>query len=277
MKNTKIFLFEGKKVRTAWYNNEWWFVIVDAVAILTDSANPAGYIKDMRRRDAQLSKGWGQIATPLAVDTAGGKQQINCANTEGILRIIQSIPSSKAEPFKIWLAKVGYDRIKEIENPELAANRAREIYRAKGYPQSWIEKRMRGIEVRETLTSEWKNRGAKEGIEYAILTNEILSGTFDMSAEDYKKFKGLKRQNLRDHMDDLELILTMLGEATTTRIHRDRDSKGFEKLKDDAKEGGAVAGSTRKDIEKRTGKKVISKKNFLSLRDKKKRSLEIKN
>lgn len=265
MKNTRIFLFENKKVRTAWHSNEWWFAIVDAVAILTDSANPAGYIKDMRRRDVQLSKGWGQIATPLAVDTAGGKQQVNCANTEGILRIIQSIPSPKAEPFKIWLAKVGYDRIKEIEDPELAANRAREIYRAKGYPQSWIEKRMRGIEVRESLTSEWKNRGAKEGIEYAILTNEILSGTFDMSAESYKNFKGLKKENLRDHMDDLELILTMLGEATTTRIHKDRDSKGFEKLKGDAKEGGAVAGSARKDIEKRTGKKISTKKNFIKL------------
>ncbi|MFZ2226554.1 MAG: Bro-N domain-containing protein [Candidatus Moraniibacteriota bacterium] len=265
MKNTRIILFEGKKVRTAWHNNEWWFAIVDAIAILTDSVNPAGYIKDMRRRDLQLSKGWGQIATPLAVDTIGGKQQVNCANTEGILRIIQSIPSPKAEPFKIWLAKVGYDRIKEIENPELAANRAREIYRAKGYPEGWIEKRMRGIEVRESLTSEWKNRGAKDGIEYAILTNEILGGTFDMSAEEYKKFKGLKRENLRDHMDDLELILTMLGEATTTRIHKDRDSKGFQKLKGDAKEGGAVAGSTRKDIEKRTGNKISTKKNFLNI------------
>ncbi|HBR72118.1 MAG TPA: phage antirepressor protein, partial [Candidatus Moranbacteria bacterium] len=204
-----------------------------------------------------------QIATPLLVETAGGKQKMNCANTEGALRLIQSIPSSKAEPFKRWLAKVGYDRIKEIENPELAASRAREIYRSKGYPESWIEKRMRGIEVRESLTNEWKNRGAKEGIEYAILTNEILNGAFEMTAEEYKKFKSLKRENLRDHMDDLELILTMLGEATTTKIHKDRNSKGFPKLQKDAMEGGAVAGSARKDIEKRTGKKISTKKNFL--------------
>ena len=269
--NTKIALFEGRKVRRVWHKDEWWFVIVDIIAILTDSVDPAGYIKDMRRRDEELSKGWGQIATPLAVETAGGKQKINCANTEGALRIIQSIPSPKAEPFKRWLAKVGHERIKEIENPELAADRARKIYRAKGYPESWIEKRMRGIEVRETLTNEWKNRGAREGIEYAILTNEILQGTFEMSAEDYKKFKGLKRENLRDHMDDLELILTMLGEATTTRIHKDRDSKGFERLKSDAKEGGEVAGRTRKDIEGRTGKRIARKKNFLVLKNKKRK------
>jgi len=195
MKNTKIVLFEDKKVRRVWHGKEWWFSIVDIVAILTDSVNPAGYIKDMRRRDNKLSEGWGQIATPLMIDTAGGKQKVNCSNIKGILRIIQSIPSPKAEPFKIWLAKVGYERIKEIENPELAAKRAREIYRSKGYSKDWIEKRMRGIEVRATLTNEWKDRGAKEGVEYAILTNEILRGTFDMSVEDYKNFKGLSKEN----------------------------------------------------------------------------------
>jgi hypothetical protein len=217
----------------------------------------------MKLRDLELNKGWVQIVHTLEVETPGGKQKMNCANTEGVFRIIQSIPSPKAEPFKLWLAKVGYERIKEIENPELATNRAREIYKAKGYSKSWIEKRMRGIEVRETLTGEWKNRGAKEGLEYAILTNEILHGTFGMTAEEYKKFKKLNRENLRDHMDDIELILTMLGEATTTRISKDRDSKGFQKLQIDAKEGGAVAGATRKDIEQRTGKKVITKKNYL--------------
>jgi hypothetical protein len=198
----------------------------------------------------------------------GKKRKVLAGNQEHLFRIIQSVPSKKAEPIKIWLAKVGHERIQEIENPELAANRARGIYRAKGYPESWIEKRMRGIEVRESLTSEWKNRGAKEGIEYAILTNEILHGTFDMSAEDYKKFKGLKRENLRDHMDDLELILTMLGEATTTRIHKERNSKGFDPLRTDAKDGGKIAGETRKAIENKIGKQVTTKKNLLSLKRK---------
>jgi hypothetical protein len=201
----------------------------------------------------------------LEIETTGGKQKMYCWNTEGILRLIQSIPSPKAEPFKLWLARVGYERIQEIDNPELAANRAREIYRAKGYPEAWIEKRMRGIEVRETLTNEWRNRGAREGIEYAILTNEILSGTFDMSAEDYKRFKGLKRENLRDHMDDLELILTMLGEATTTRIHKERESAGFDPLRKDAKDGGKIAGETRKSIEKEIKKPVATRKNFFLL------------
>ncbi|MDO9231078.1 MAG: Bro-N domain-containing protein [bacterium] len=272
MKNTKIVLFEGKKVRKVLHNNEWWFSVIDAVEILIGNDRPRKYWSDLKKK--LLNEGYFEVSEKigqLKLEAPDGKmRETDCANTETMLRIIQSIPSPKVEPLKQWLAKIGYDRIQEIENPELAANRAREIYRAKGYPQGWIEKRMRGIEVRETLTSEWKNRGAKEGIEYAILTNEILSGTFDMSAEGYKKFKGLKRQNLRDHMDDLELILTMLGEATTTRIHKDRNSKGFEKLKDDAKEGGAVAGNTRKDIEKRTGKKIISKKNFLSLKKNKK-------
>ncbi len=271
---TKIALFEGKQVRKTLHNNEWWFAIVDIVSILTDSQQPEGYIKDMRRRDSELSKGWGQIATPLSIQTKGGLQKINCANTEGIFRIIQSIPSPKAEPFKRWLAKVGYERVQEIENPELAANRAREIYRAKGYPEDWIEKRMRGIEVRETLTNEWQKRGAKQGIEYAILTNDILSGAFEMTAEEYKKFKGLKRENLRDHMDDLELILTMLGEATTTRLSRDRDSRGFPKLKKDATDGGAIAGRTRKDIETKSRKRVSTRKNYLGLQEQKTKKLK---
>ena len=266
---TKIVLFQGKGIRKTTHNNEWWFAIVDVVAVLTDSVQPDGYVKDMRRRDPELSKGWGQIATLLPVPTAGGMQKTNCANTEGILRIVQSIPSPKAEPFKKWLARVGYERVQEIEDPELAAQRARSIYRDKGYPENWIEKRMRGIEVRETLTNEWKNRGAKENVEFAILTNEIMNGAFDMTTGEYKKFKGLKKENLRDHMDDIELILTMLGEATTTRLHQDRNSKGFPLLKKDAKDGGDVAGRTRKDIEQKSGKAVISRNNFKSLKERK--------
>jgi DNA-damage-inducible protein D len=267
---TKIAIFKGKKVRRTIHNNEWWFVIEDIVLALIDSSDQKQYIQRMKQRDPELAKGWVQIVHILPIETQGGKQPMNCANTEGIFRIIQSIPSPKAEPFKRWLAKVGYERVKEIEDPELAAQRARAIYRAKGYPESWIEKRMRGIEVRETLTNEWKNRGAKENIEFAILTNEILEGAFDMTAEQYKKFKVLKRENLRDHMDDIELILTMLGEATTTRLHRDRNSKGFDLLKKDAKDGGNVAGRTRKDIEQKSGKPVATRKNFKLLSRRKK-------
>jgi hypothetical protein len=260
---TKIAIFRGKKVRKTIHNNEWWFVIVDVVAILTDSIQPDGYLKDMRRRDSELNKGWGQIATPLYVNTAGGKQKLNCANAEGILRIIQSIPSPKAEPFKRWLAKVGYERIKEIEDPELATKRTRFLYKAKGYSDSWIEKRMRGIEVRETLTDEWKKRDIKEQREYEILTAEISKATFDMTPSEYKKFKGLKRENLRDHMDNLELIFNMLGEASTTEIAKTKDTQGFNENKNAAQKGGSVAGKARKDLEKKTGKKISTRKNYL--------------
>jgi len=269
METTKIALFQGKKIRKTVYKDEWWFVVVDVVAALTDSVQPDGYIKDMRRRDPELSKGWGQIATPLSFQTPGGVQKLNCANTEGIFRIIQSIPSPKAEPFKRWLARVGYERIQEIEDPELAVKRMRAIYKAKGYPDNWIEKRERGIAIREDLTDEWNKRGVKQQKEYAILTAEISKATFGMTPSEYKKYKGLERENLRDHMMDLELILTMLGEATTTKFTKDRDSLGFPKLKKDAKEGGEVAGRTRKDIEQRSGKKVISKNNFLTQEPKK--------
>ena len=260
---TKIALFKGKKIRKTIFNNEWWFVIVDIVAALTDSVQPDGYIKDMRRRDAELSKGWGQIATTLAIETSGGVQYLNCSNTEGIFRIIQSIPSPKAEPFKRWLARVGYERVQEIQDPELAMKRMKFIYQQKGYSKDWIEKRARGIAVRNELTDEWKKRKAKSMKEYAILTNEIMRGTFDLTVEEYKYYKGLDRENLRDHMDDMELILTMLGEATTTKLTKDRNSLGFDKLHKDAKDGGAVAGRTRKDIEKQSRKKVANKKNYL--------------
>ncbi|MFA4958145.1 MAG: Bro-N domain-containing protein [Candidatus Methanoperedens sp.] len=261
----RIALFQKREIRRTIHNNEWWFVVVDVVAALTDSVDPQGYIKDMRRRDQELSKGWGQIATPLSVQTSGGKQKLNCANTEGIFRIIQSIPSPRVEPLKRWLARVGKERIDEIENPELAMARMQDLYEKKGYPKEWIDKRLRGIAVRQDLTDEWKNRGAGNSLEFAILTNEIMQGTFDLKVEEYKQVKGLERENLRDHMTDIELILTMLAEATTTKLHRDRDSQGFDPLKKDAKDGGAVAGRTRKDIETQTGKPVISSDNFKEL------------
>jgi hypothetical protein len=224
---------------------------------------PKGYIKDMRRRDAELAKGWGQIATPLSLQTAGGVQKLNCANTEGIFRIIQSIPSPKAEPFKRWLAKVGYERIQEIEDPELGTVRTKEIYRAKGYTDQWIEKRMRGIAIREELTDEWKNRGVKQDREYAILTAEISKATFGVTPSEYKQLKGLDRENLRDHMSDLELIFSMLGEAATTEITRERDSRGFEQNKDSAQRGGKIAGDARKKLEIESGRKVVTSENYL--------------
>ncbi len=260
---TKIAIFQKKGIRKILYRNEWWFVITDVVLALTDSKQPKGYIKDMRRRDKALSLGWGQIATLLSVETAGGPQKLNCANTEGIFRIIQSIPSPKAELFKRWLAKVGYERVQEIEDPELAIKRTRTIYKTKGYSEAWIEKRMRGIEVRATLTNEWKNRGVKEGREYGILTAEISKATFGITPSEYQKLKGLKEENLRDHMNDLELIFTMLGEASSTEIAKNKDAQGFVENKTVAREGGAVAGKARKDLELKTGKKVSTDENYL--------------
>ncbi len=186
---TKIALFRGKEIRKTIYNNEWWFAVADIISALTDTPNVKDYIRKMRIRDEELGKGWGQIVTLLSMDTAGGKQELNCANTEGIFRIIQSIPSPKAEPFKLWLARVGYERVKEIENPELATKRTRMLYKAKGYSDGWIEKRMRGIEVRETLTDEWKKRGIKKDTEYSILTAEISKACFDMTPSEYKNLK----------------------------------------------------------------------------------------
>lgn len=195
-----LVVFQNKKIRRVWFNEEWWFVAVDIIEALTDSKDPPGYLKDMRRRDEGFAEGWRQIATPLYVETSGGRQQMNAVSVKGAFRLIQSIPSPKAEPFKQWLAKVGYERVQEIENPELAQQRMKEIYKAKGYSDDWIEKRVRGIAVRQELTDEWKQRGVKEGIEFAILTNEISKATFGKTVEEYKHFKGLKRENLRDHM-----------------------------------------------------------------------------
>ena len=262
-----IAVFQETSIRRVWHNEEWWFAVVDVVGVLTDSVQPDGYVKDLRRRDPELAKGWGQIATPLSVKTAGGTQRVNCANTEGLFRIIQSIPSPKAEPFKRWLAQVGYERVKEIENPELASARARELYQAKGYPQAWIEKRLRSISVRGELTDEWKARGVAEGKEYSILTAEIARATFGITPGEHSQLKGLgvvkTGNNLRDHMTDLELIFTMLGEASTTEIARRSDALGFDENRTSAKEGGKIAGNARKALEAKTGKNVVSKSNYL--------------
>lgn len=260
-----IKLFESKQIRTVWNqaDEKWYFVVADVIQVLTDTPNPSDYLKKMRKRDEELSKGWGQFVTPLSVDTTGGKQRLNCANAKGLLRIIQSIPSPKAEPFKLWLAQVGSDRLDEIENPELATQRTRELYKLKGYPDDWIEKRMRSIAIREELTEEWKNRGVKEQIEYAILTAEISKATFGLTPSEYKKVKGLKSQNLRDHMTDLELIFSMLGEASTTAIVKTKNPKGFIQNKVVAKQGGRIAGDARKALEIKTGEKVVSKENYL--------------
>ncbi len=262
---TRIALFQRKEVRRTIHNNEWWFVVEDVVLALTDSADPKQYIQRMKQRDPELGKGWVQIVHTLSVTTAGGPQNMLCANTEGIFRIIQSIPSPKAEPFKRWLAKVGYERIQEIEDPELATKRTRALYKAKGYSDDWIEKRMRSIAVRDELTDEWKKRGVKEQREYAILTAEISKATFGLTPSQYAEFKRLKRENLRDHMTDLELIFSMLGEAATTEIARNRDAKGFPQNKHAAHSGGTVAGNARRELEKKSGRTVVTSENYLGL------------
>jgi DNA-damage-inducible protein D len=274
--DTRVALFQNREIRRTIHNKEWWFVITDVVAALTDSTDPAGYIKDMRRRDPELAKGWGQIATPLSILTAGGPQKLNCANTEGLFRVIQSIPSPKAEPFKRWLARVGYERIQEIEDPELATKRTRALYKAKGYSDDWIEKRMRSIAIRDELTDEWKKRGVREQREYAILTGEISKAMFGLTPSEYAELKGLQRQNLRDHMDDLELIFSMLGEAATTEITRTRDAQGFGQSKHAAQEGGTVAGNARRELERKTGRKVSTPENYLALTQSAKKATRLK-
>ena len=256
-------MFKGKEIRKVIYKKEWWFSVLDIIGVLTDSPQPKTYWAKMKERDTALFQPfpfWEQLKMP-AED--GKKRETDCANTEGILRIIQSIPSPKAEPLKRWLAKVGYERIQEVENPELATKRTKLLYKLKGYPEDWIEKRMRGIAIREELTDEWQKRGAENERDYEILTAEISKATFGITPSEYKKVKGLKHHNLRDHMDDFELILTMLGERTTTEIHRTKDSKGLPRLKDDARAGGQIAGTARKQIERKIGRSVVSKNTFL--------------
>ncbi|MFA5311321.1 MAG: Bro-N domain-containing protein [Candidatus Omnitrophota bacterium] len=262
---TKIAVFRGKRVRKVIHNNEWWFSVVDVIEVLTGSFNPRDYwfkmkIRESKESEIQLST----ICRQLKLKSSDGKlYKTDCANTEGIFRIIQSIPSPKAEPFKRWLARVGYERIQEIEDPELVTKRTRALYKAKGCPDSWIEKRMRGIAIREELTDEWQKRGAEEKKNYEILTAEISEATFGVTPSQYMRIKRLKRENLRDHMDDFELIFTMLGERATTEIHRTEDSRGVPKLKSDAKAGGTIAGNARKELEKKIKRPIVSRGNFL--------------
>ncbi|MBT5022852.1 Bro-N domain-containing protein [Candidatus Woesearchaeota archaeon] len=259
-----LMVFKGNNIRRTWHSNEWWFSIVDVVKVLTDSADPKQYIKKMRSRDSILSTNWGTICTLLELIAPDGKKRkSNCVNTEGAFRIIQSIPSAKAEPLKLWLARVGYERVEEIKNPALAQKRMRDLYLAKGYPNNWIEKRVRGIAIRDELTSEWKIRGVNEGTEFAILTNEISKAAFGKTVNEYKQFKGLKKQNLRDHMTDWELILNMLSEKATTDISVAKNSQGFNECKDSAQEGGEVAKNTRNELEKKTGNLIVSNNNYL--------------
>lgn len=279
MKNNKIALFEGKKIRKILHNDEWWFSVIDVMSVLSNSDRPRKYWSDLKKKLAdegyiEVSEKIGQ----LKMKAPDGKmRQTDCANTETMLRIIQSIPSKKAEPLKRWLAQVGKERIDEIENPELAQERMKTIYEKKGYSKNWIDKRLRGMAVRQNLTDEWQNRGVKRNLEYAILTNEIMQGTFDMKVDEYKKFKDLKQENLRDHMTDLELILTMLGEATTTKITKGRNSQEFLELQKDAQDGGRIAGKTRKDIELKSGESVISDENYLQSVESQRRLDEEKN
>ena len=270
-KDNSLIVFEDKKIRRIWHNNEWHFVALDIIGALTDSINPSDYLKKLRKRDDSLNEGWGQFVTPLKIETQGGLQSLNCVNTENAFRIIQSIPSKKAEPFKRWLAKVGHDRIKEIEDPELAQERMKELYEQKGYSKSWIDKRIRGIAVRQDLTDEWKKRCVENQSDFAILTSEISKATFGMTPSEYKEFKGLKKQNLRDHMNDLELIFTMLGEASTAQIERVDDPKTFSEHITASQKGGIVAKTARVKLEETTREKVASRENYLDEPEKEKR------
>lgn len=262
-----VVVFSDHKIRRVFLEDAWWFSVVDVIQSLTDSINPRDYWYKMKIRvSAEDASELSTFCRQLKLEAPDGKmRETDCANTEGLFRIIQSVPSPKAEPFKRWLAKVGYERVQEIENPELASDRAREIYKSKGYPDAWIEKRMRGIQVRSELTEEWKNRDVGSNKEYAILTAEISKATFGMTPTEYKNLKGLNRENLRDHMTDLELIFTMLGEASTTEIARNKNAQGFGENKVAARAGGKVAGNARKDLENKSGKKISTEQNYLGL------------
>jgi DNA-damage-inducible protein D len=262
----KMIVFGAKQIRRIWYDEQWFFSVVDIIAALTDSEAPTKYWTAMKRRE-ETASGFqlSTICRQLKLTSSDGKTyKTDCVNTEAAFRIIQSIPSPKAEPFKRWLAEVGYQRVQEIENPELAQQRMRELYKEKGYPDDWIEKRVRGIAVRDELTGEWQKRGIADQQDFSILTAEISQATFGVSPAQYKKLKGLQRESLRDHMNDLELIFTMLGEAATTEIARNRDAQGFLKNKHAAREGGSVAGDARRQLEVKSGRKVITSENYLN-------------
>lgn len=264
---TKIKLFESKQIRSEWNESEqqWYFSIIDVIEVLTESPRPRKYwnalkTKIIKEGNDQLSQNLGQ----LKMMSSDGKSYLtDVTNTKTLLRIIQSIPSPKAEPFKRWLSEIGADRLEEIENPEIATQRTRELFKLKGYPDDWIEKRMRSIAIREELTDEWKNHGIKEQIEFSILTAEISKATFGITPSEHKKLKNIKSQNLRDHMSDLELIFSMLGEASTTEIVKKKNPLGFVENKKAAKQGGKIAGDARKALELKSGEKVVSNTNFL--------------
>ncbi len=267
--HNKIALFKGKRVRRIIYQSEWWFSVIDVIEALTNSPRPRKYWSDLKSK--LVKEGFREVSEKigqLKLLAPNNKEYLtDCGNTETIFRIAQSIPSPKAEPFKRWLARVGYERVQEIENPELAQKRARMLYKLKGYPEDWIENRMRGIVIREELTDEWQKRGAQEQRDYEILTAEISKATFGVTPSEYKNLKGLKRENLRDHMDDFELIFTMLGERSTSEIHRQENSQGVPKLKSDAKFGGSIAGGARKKLERRLGRSIVTKKKYLTNND----------
>lgn len=267
---TSVALFQEKTIRRIWHNDNWHFSVIDVIAILTNSTRPRKYWNDLKNK--LIEEGYIEVSEKigqLKMESPDGKmRETDTAEASVLLRIIQSIPSPKAEPFKRWLAEVGNQRLQEIDNPELAMERMKMLYKQKGYPKEWVEKRMRGIAVRNELTEEWDKRGAKEKKDYAILTNEIALATFGIGIKEHKQYKTLKQENLRDHMTDIELILTMLGEATATTLHRERDSKNIPNLRKDAKDAGGVAGRTRQDIEAQTGKKVISSTNYRDLPEK---------
>ncbi|HJH28711.1 MAG TPA: phage antirepressor protein [Methanosarcinaceae archaeon] len=267
-KNNKLILFQNKGIRRTWFKEDWYYSLIDIVGALTDSSNPTDYLKKMRKRDAELGSYIGTNCPHVEMLThTNKKRNILAGNIKDVFRLIQTISSPKAEPFKRWLAKVGYERLEEIENPELATKRMREIYKQKGYSDEWIEKRARGIAVRDELTEEWKKRGVKEHLEYAILTAEISKATFGMTPSEYKNFKALDKpkDNLRDHMTDLELIFTMLGEASTTEIAKKKDAKGYPENKKAVNEGGTIAGNARKELEEKSGTKVSTKTNYNEL------------
>jgi DNA-damage-inducible protein D len=261
--NNAVILFQEKKVRRVWHNDEWYYVTTDVIEILTNSTNPKQYFNNLKRRDPELFKGGVQIEHTLAVDTEGGKQRMNCANRQSLFRLIMSIPSPNAEPFKLWLAQIGEEHIQEIENPELGFERLKEIYKAKGYPDEWIETRLKSIDIRKQLTNEWKARGVQEGQEYAILTAEIAKATFGVTPSEHKTLKNLDRQNLRDHMTNLELIFTMLGEEATRTVAVRDDTQGFEENHDAAQKGGKMAGNARRSFEETENVKVVSSENFV--------------
>ena len=274
-KEKSLVVFQNRKIRRIWFDKEWYFSIVDIVAILTEQLDYQKARKYWNKLSQRLKEEGSEVVTNchrLKLPAKDGKlRETDCANIKSLFRIIQSIPSKNAEPFKQWLAQVGYDRVQEIENPELAQSRMKELFRQKGYSDDWIEKRVRGIAVRDELTDEWKKRGLITDREYSILTAEISRATFGITPSEYRKFKGLRKENLRDHMNDLELIFTMLGEAATTRITRNKDAQGFIENKKAANEGGSVAGVARKELEKRSQQSVVTPENYLDISEKEKK------